>query len=229
IPQLYIYSQILVASDGYETKYGSPTSDWERFFVWEGILSDNDLKVEEIGEGFYRYFYKGKELTSLEVLIMGLFRKENLLEFLRDFVAYGDEPPKGKVKKIARHMQWRAVRNAFQSAQKARQRGDGKGGTIWHWQGSGKTLTMLWLTLKLRREFNNPCIIILTDRRELDNQIKRVLSHHGFPNPYHATSVKHLKELLEYPTGKTILVTLQKLGSKVLSETGETEHLSEEK
>ncbi|MGC9101273.1 MAG: type I restriction endonuclease subunit R, partial [Caldisericum sp.] len=214
-PQLFYPNLFVVATCGLQCEYAPIQGKFERW---------RDKEVEEkLQEQL------GRKPTPQEVFIACLFPKENLLEFLRDFVAYGDEPPKGKVKKIARHMQWRAVRNAFQSAQKARQRGDGKGGTIWHWQGSGKTLTMLWLTLKLRREFNNPCIIILTDRRELDNQIKRVLSHHGFPNPYHATSVKHLKELLEYPTGKTILVTLQKLGSKVLSETGETEHLSEEK
>ncbi|MEO0203300.1 MAG: hypothetical protein ABIL37_06250, partial [candidate division WOR-3 bacterium] len=50
IPQFYVYSQIPVASDGYETKYGSPTSDWERFFIWDGISSDEDLRVEEITE-----------------------------------------------------------------------------------------------------------------------------------------------------------------------------------
>ena len=54
IPQLYAYAQLLIASDGFETKYGSPTSDWDRFFVWEGILSDDDVEVEEIEEGHFR-------------------------------------------------------------------------------------------------------------------------------------------------------------------------------
>ncbi|MGB9695357.1 MAG: type I restriction endonuclease subunit R [Caldisericaceae bacterium] len=214
-PQLFYPNLFVVATCGLQCEYAPIQGKFERW------------KDEEVEKELQKQLRPNP--TSQEVFIACLFPKENLLEFLRDFVAYGDEPPKGKVKKIARHMQWRAVKNAIQSARQARQRSDGRGGTIWHWQGSGKTLTMLWLALKLRREFNNPCIIILTDRRELDNQIKRVLSHHGFPNPYHATSVKHLKELLKNPTGKTILVTLQKLGSKILSETGETEHLSEEK
>jgi len=88
IPQLYVYSQIIVASDGYEAKYGSPTSDWERFFVWEGMLSDDDVEVEEIADGYYKYIYNGKEMTSLELLIKGLFRKEHILEFTNDFVFY---------------------------------------------------------------------------------------------------------------------------------------------
>ena len=77
IPQLYAYAQVLVASDGLETKYGSPTSDWDRFFVWEGIFSDDDVKVEEIEEGHFKYFFKGEELTSLEILLKGLFRKKS--------------------------------------------------------------------------------------------------------------------------------------------------------
>jgi len=79
IPQLYVYAQILMASDGIETKYGSITSDWDRFFVWEGIFSDNDLKIQEIEEGHYRYFFGEKEMTSLQVLLNGLFRMENLI------------------------------------------------------------------------------------------------------------------------------------------------------
>ncbi len=78
VPQLYQYAQILVASDGLETKYGSPTSDWERFFVWEGIESDDDVKVNGTEEGEL-YLYKGKTLTSLDVLLLGLFEKSNSL------------------------------------------------------------------------------------------------------------------------------------------------------
>ena len=58
IPQLYVYPQVLVASDGLETKYGSTTSDWERFFVWEGVFSDDDVEIEQIDEEHYKYIYK---------------------------------------------------------------------------------------------------------------------------------------------------------------------------
>jgi len=133
------------------------------------------------------------------------------------------------VKKIARHPQWRAVNNAVKSAWEVRnERKDGKGGTIWHWQGSGKTLTMLWLALKLRREFQNPCIVVLTDRRELDKQMADNFRRHGYPSPIHIDRIAQLREELRQPIGKTLIVTLQKLGSRLLQEKTETEHLSEE-
>lgn len=213
-PQLFYSNLFVVATCGQQCEYAPVKGKFE---AW---------KDKEVKEQLWQQL--GCEPTPQEVFIASLFPKEKLLEFLRSFVSYTDEPPKGRVKKIARNMQWRAVNNAVRFAHQARQRGDGKGGTIWHWQGSGKTMTMLWLALKLRREFQNPCIIVLTDRRELDRQMARVFQHHGYPNPIHATSVMHLKELLQHPTGKTILVTLQKLGSKILSETMETEHLSDE-
>jgi len=213
-PQLFYTNLFVVATCGQQCEYAPVKGKFER---WRDDEVERQLKQK-----------LGRKPNPQEVFIASLFPKKNLVDFLRSFVAYADEPPKGRVKKIARHMQWRAVNRAIHSAHQARQRGDGKGGTIWHWQGSGKTLTMLWLALKLRREFQNPCIIVLTDRRELDRQMERVFHHHGYPSPTHADTVRHLKNLLQHPAGRTILVTLQKLGSRILNETGETEHLSEE-
>ena len=101
------YSQILVASDGLETKYGSPTSDWERFFVWEGIESDDDVEVIEFGEEYGKhaiYRWRGKELTSLDVLLLGLFNKKRLLEFIEDFIIY-DKSGKRLIKIVATYYQ----------------------------------------------------------------------------------------------------------------------------
>ncbi len=118
IPQLYTYAQILVASDGFETKYGSPTSDWDRFFIWEGIFSNDDLEVREIEEGHFRYFFKGKEMTSLEVLLKGLFRKEHLLEYIEDFIFY-EQAGRGYEKKIAIFHQFYSVRKAIERTKNA--------------------------------------------------------------------------------------------------------------
>jgi len=181
---------------------------------------------------FWRDEEKANELgvfpKSQDVFISCIFPKVDLLDFLRSFVAFSDEVSR-KVKKIARHPQWRAVNNAVKSAWEVRNdRKDGRGGTVWHWQGSGKTLTMLWLALKLRREFQNPCIIVLTDRIQLDDQIDKNFSSHGYPNPIHVKSIAQLREELKHPVGKTLIVTLQKLGNKLVQETSETEHLTEE-
>jgi type I restriction enzyme R subunit len=127
IPQLYLYSQVIVASDGYETKYGSPQSGWERFFNWEGIFSDDDVKKEEITKGSYRYFYQGKELNSLEILIKGLFRKEHITEFINDFV-FHDRTDEGYVKKIATYYQFYAVKKAIERTKKCVLEGKDSGG-----------------------------------------------------------------------------------------------------
>jgi type I restriction enzyme R subunit len=83
---------------------------------------------------------------------------------------------------------------------------------VWHTQGSGKSLTMLWLALKLRRDptHENPTIVIVTDRKDLDEQISKNFLACGFPNPGQAESVRDLRDLLSGPTGKTILTTVQK-------------------
>jgi len=164
IPQLYAYAQILVASDGLETKYGSPTSDWDRFFVWEGIFNDDDLEIKEIGEGHFRYFFKGKEMTSLEVLLKGLFRKEHLLEYIEDFIL-SDKAGETYEKKIAIFHQFYTVRKAIERTKKCvledKTPEERRIGVVWHTQGSGKSLTMLFYarkTLKIK-EFENPLLL----------------------------------------------------------------------
>ena len=215
IPQLYIYSQIVVASDGYETKYGSPTSDWERFFVWEGILSDDDLKIVEITEGYYRYLYNGKELTSLEVLIKGLFRKEHLIEFINDFVFY-ERLGENYEKKIAMFNQFYAVKKAVERTVKCVLEGskpeERRIGVVWHTQGSGKSLTMLFYarkTLKIK-ELENPLLLFITDRNNLDEQLYGLFSQ--MPIAKQAESIKDLQETIKKLPGGIVFATIQKFG-----------------
>ena len=113
-----------------------------------------------------------------------------------------------KIKILPRYQQIRATNKAIQKLQTENQ-----GGVVWHTQGSGKSITMVYLATKLRREesgFKNPTIIILTDRTDLDDQISRTFNRCGFPNPIQANSVRHLKQLLEDDYGKTITTTIQK-------------------
>ena len=126
IPQLFVYAQILGVSDGLETKYGSISSGWDRFFVWEGILSDDDLEIKEIenelGPSYTHKYYISKatnqRLTSLEVLIKGLFRREHLLEYLQDFVVY-DKSKETYIKKIAMYHQFYSVRKTIEKNQES--------------------------------------------------------------------------------------------------------------
>lgn len=215
IPQLYVYSQIVVASDGYETKYGSPTSDWERFFVWEGILSDDDLKIEEITDGYYRYFYKGKELTSLEILIKGLFKKEHLLDFINDFIFY-EKVGENYEKKIAVYHQFYTVKKAIEQTKKCVLEGrtpeERRIGVVWHTQGSGKSLTMLFYARKVLKikELENPLLLFITDRNNLDEQLYKLFSQ--MPIAKQAESIKELQEIIRNTIGGIIFATIQKFG-----------------
>ncbi|MCD6489918.1 MAG: type I restriction endonuclease subunit R [Thermodesulfobacterium sp.] len=217
IPQLYVYSQIIVASDGYETKYGSPTSDWERFFVWEGILSDDDVKVEEVADGYYRYIYNDQELTSLELLIKGLFRKEHLTEFINDFVFYEKDGETYK-KKIAGYHQFYTVKKAVQRTIKCVLEGktpeERRIGVVWHTQGSGKSITMLFYARKVLKvkELENPLLLFITDRNSLDEQLYKLFSQ--FPIAKQAESIKDLQETIKTWVGGIIFATIQKFGNK---------------
>jgi len=217
IPQLYAYAQVLVASDGFETKYGSPTSDWDRFFVWEGIFSDDDVKVEEIEEGHFRYFFKGEELTSLEILLKGLFRKNHFLEFLEDFILY-EKSGEAYEKKIAMFHQFYTVRKAVERTKKCILEGkkpeEKRIGVVWHTQGTGKSLTMLFYARKVlkTKEFENPLLLFITDRRNLDEQLYNLFSF--MPIVKRARSIKELQELIKTQAGGIIFATIQKFGKK---------------
>ena len=221
IPQLYTYSQILVASDGLETKYGSPTSDWDRFFVWEGIFSDDDLEVREIEEGHYQYFYRGKELTSLEVLLKGLFRKEHLLEFLQDFIFY-DKIGETYEKKIAIFHQFYTVKKAVERTKRCVLKGkrpeEKRIGVVWHTQGTGKSLTMLFYARKVLKikELENPLLLFITDRRNLDEQLYDLFSYMAIVK--HAESIKDLQETIKTTAGGIIFATIQKFGKRKTEE-----------
>ena len=119
----------------------------------------------------------------------GLLAPATLLDILRDYVVY--EPQGGKtVMKLPRYQQYRAVRAAIErlvSGRKPEERGG-----VWHTQGSGKSLTMLWLATKLRREprLHNPMILVVTDRTQLDRQISGTFERCGFPAPEQADSTR---------------------------------------
>ena len=215
IPQLYLYSQVIVASDGYETKYGSPQSGWERFFYWEGIFSDDDVKKEEITKGYYRYFYQGKELNSLEILIKGLFRKEHITEFINNFVFY-DRTEEGYVKKIAGYHQFYAVKKAIERTKKCVLEGktpeERRIGVIWHTQGSGKSITMLFYARKVLKELGNPLLVFITDRKELDEQLYNLFSQ--MPIAKQAESIKDLQDAIKNTAGGIIFSTIQKFSER---------------
>jgi len=198
VPDLFVSNLALVVSDGMLTRVGSITSDRSRFMPW---------RPAEGGS------------PTLEALIRGLFEPRALIDYLRTCVVF-EEDERGEIaKKIAGYHQFRAICRARSSVlshlKPPAGAGDGRGGVIWHTQGSGKSLTMLMLAGALIREqrMANPTIVMITDRNDLDNQLfdtfaaGRALLRQ---DPVQATSRGHLKELLDRAAGGVVFTTIQK-------------------
>ncbi len=217
IPQLYVYSQILVVSDGLETKYGSTTSDWERFFVWEGIFSDDDMEIKQIDDDHYRYVYNGREINSLELLLKGLFRKEHFLEYLEDFIFFLKSGETYN-KMIAMYHQFYTVKKAIERSKKCVLEGvkpeDRRIGVVWHTQGSGKSFTMLLYARKALKEkaLENPLLLFITDRKNLDEQLYGLFSQINVAK--RTASIKDLQETIKTFAGGIVFATIQKFGKK---------------
>ena len=200
-PRLFEAAQILVGTCGERAVYGTVGTP-ERFFLeWK---EPYPLSVEQLGETL------GRAPTPQDVLLYGLIEPRNLLDVVRNFVAFEVEGGR-TVRKLTRYRQFIAANEAMRRIRTAR-KPSARGGIVWHTQGSGKSLTMLWLALKLRRDEaqEQPTVVIVTDRTKLDRQIAGLFTACGFPNPERADSVRDLRRILEHPTGRTVMTTIQK-------------------
>ena len=200
-PRLFEAAQILVGTCGEGAVYGTVGTQERYFLEWKEPWP---LSVKQLGERL------GREPGRQDVLLCGLLAPRNLLDIVRNFVAFEVEGGR-TVRKLTRYRQFIAVNEALRRIRTAR-KPSARGGIVWHTQGSGKSLTMLWLALKLRRDEaqQQPTVVIVTDRTKLDGQIAGVFAACGFPNPERADSVRHLRRILEHPTGKTVMTTIQK-------------------
>ncbi|MGI0033720.1 MAG: type I restriction endonuclease subunit R [Nitrososphaeraceae archaeon] len=158
-------------------------------------------------------------MREQEILIAGMLSKSHILDILKNYVLYEVINNK-KIKKVAKHQQYRVVTKAIDRLHTDKDSTgnkstlSGKGGVIWHTQGSGKSISMLWLATQLMYKFGNPPILIVTDRKQLDKQIHETFKTCGFPTPIKARTSSHLQTLLQNPQGKTIMTTIQKFGTK---------------
>lgn len=198
IPKLFHYNELQVISDGGQTQIGCITTPRERFAAWKTIDGDELLPS-----------------ANLETTIKGVFEKRRFLDLIRSFIVFEDDG-KTILKKVAQYHQFHAVRKALSTALKASgSNGDGKGGVLWHTQGSGKSLTMLFFAGKLIRQpaMANPTIVMLTDRNDLDDQLHGTFSHGKEllrQAPLQAEDRDHLRELLVRHAGGVIFTTIQK-------------------
>ena len=200
-PELFHYNLLCVAHCGAAAAYAGIGAPESAYFEWKSVMPYSDDEVR------HRF---DVEPQGQAQLIIGLLSPTALLDILRDYVVF--EPERGRlVKKLPRYQQYRAVSSALGRIRSGR-KPDDRGGVVWHTQGSGKSLTMLWLATKLRRDprLSNSTIVVVTDRKQLDRQIAETFRNCGFPVPEQASSSRELRSLLTTGASRTIMTTIQK-------------------
>ena len=190
IPSLFYYNQIMIASDGAAAKAGTITSKWERFSDWK--KSSIDDEPENLG--------------TLEPMIKGLLNRETLLDVIGNYILFQED-----AKILPAYHQYYGVKKAIG---RTLSNEDGRIGIFWHTQGSGKSFSMVFYTANMIRLLNNPTIIVVTDRNDLDDQLYETFakcSEYLRQKPEHVESRADLIERLEdKKVGGIVFTTLQK-------------------
>ena len=200
LPDLFAYNVACIISDGFNARIGSVTADKERYGYWRTLKTEQD-------KPHFEY--------ELETMVKGFFDKMLLLDFIRYFIIF-EESKEGVIKKIAGYHQFHAVREAISSTIAAIcDVQDGRCGVVWHTQGSGKSISMSCYAAKLmtHKKMNNPTLVVVTDRNDLDGQLYQTFCHAKDllkEAPQQTGSRQELRELLERPSGGIIFTTIQK-------------------
>ena len=201
IPDVFQYNEILVISDGSEARLGSLSASSERFMAWRTI---DGAALDPLGQ-----------FNELQTLVRGVLAPAYLLDYLRYFVLFEDDG--ALAKKIAGYHQFHAVRAAIhQVVAASRPGGSHKGGVVWHTQGSGKSITMTCFAARVMQEgaMENPTIVVITDRNDLDGQLFGVFSLAQDllrEQPVQAGSRQDLRaRLANRPSGGIVFATIQK-------------------
>ncbi len=211
IPSLFIYNSFLVISDGVNAKAGTLTANEDWFMPWRTI---DGVEVAPTA------------LPQLEVLIKGMFDKQHFLDIIKNFILFQTDG-KEIFKILAGYHQYHAVKKAVTCTERATtEGGDRRIGVIWHTQGSGKSYSMVFYAGQLIMTMNNPTIIVVTDRNDLDEQIYSTFSRSEEflrQSPVQALNRAELRQMLkERQAGGIIFTTIQKFSP---GEDGDTEPL----
>lgn len=214
IPLLFEYNAISIISDGNEAQHGMFNASTEWYAAWKSMDG-----ITTIADDF-----------QMRTLINGLFPKERLLNYIKNFVFFEDHNG-NLIKKGAKYHQFFGVNFAVEAAKKAiKPFGDGRIGVIWHTQGSGKSISMAIYAGILRSlpELKNPTIVVQVDRSDLDFQLYEnfVLAKDLVGDVQHADSTDDLRRLLSTGSGGVIFTTIEKFRLKMSNDNqlGETEH-----
>lgn len=198
IPSLFTYNELLIVSDGWDALCGSITSDWGRFMSWK--TKDGKTTADTL-------------TPQMEVMFNGMLNRKTLLDLIRHFIVFEKSKEK-TLKKVAAYHQYFAVNKAVLTTQSAAaESGDRRAGVVWHTQGSGKSLSMVFYTGKLVLALDNPTIVVLTDRNDLDDQLYETFANCQQllrQEPQQAEDRKHLRTLLKVASGGIVFTTIQK-------------------
>ena len=202
IPLLLSFNVCCVVSTGTQARIGPLPEHFEHFAPWRTI---DGTRLAPSGS------------PEMHVLVPGVFAPSRFLDLVRNFIAFSDEKA-GLVKRLAKYHQFHAVNKAVVSTLSAMHRGDGRAGVVWHTQGSGKSLEMLFCATKLMSNpaMENPTIVVITDRNDLDDQLfdEVFAPARTLPEaPVQATSRDDLRKLIsDRASGGIIFTTMQKFG-----------------
>ena len=201
IPQLFKFIQIVMAANKNETKYatcGTPDKFWSSW---------NEQDIESQNKTLEKVVI-GRQITKQDRDIVSLFEKKRFLELIKDFVIF-----EAGQKKICRYQQYFAVKAMLDRIKKER-----KGGVVWHTQGSGKSITMVYITKKLMEdnEIKNPQVVVVTDRVDLDAQIHKTFNRIGI-EAARATTGNNLVDLIKNEKNRVITTVVNKFETVVKS------------
>ena len=198
IPSLFHYNALLIVSDGWDALYGSLSAPKQFFVPWKSI--DGNVVADE-------------NMPQMEVMAKGMLNKKVILDLIRHYIVFHQN--KDQITKIVpRYHQYFAVNKAVETTRKATAvNGDQRAGVIWHTQGSGKSLSMVFYAGKLVLALNNPTLVVLTDRNDLDDQLFDTFTSSQDllrQTPVQAENRDHLKRLLSVSSGGIVFTTIQK-------------------
>jgi type I restriction enzyme R subunit len=198
IPSLFVYNALLIISDGWDARCGTLTSPFSRFMAWkttDGVNLADDSALQ------------------METMTNGMLRKDVLLDLIKHFIVFEKREEK-TAKKVAAYHQYYAVNKALIKTVKASAlTGDRRAGVVWHTQGSGKSLSMVFYSGKVVLALDNPTIVVITDRNDLDDQLFETFdacSQLLRQRPRQAEDRRNLRELLSVASGGIVFTTIQK-------------------
>ncbi len=201
IPSLFRHNELLVISDGIAARVGSLTASSEWFLPWRTIEGEEPAPAYE---------------PELRVLVRGLFEPGRLLRYLRHCIVFEEDSGGRLLKKVAGYHQFHATQAAVEATVAAsRPQGDRRGGVVWHTQGAGKSLTMVFFAgqIALHPAMENPTLVVITDRNDLDGQLFGVFSRCQDllrQEPVQAASRADLRQKLNRAAGGIVFTTVQK-------------------